>query len=245
MRRFWVLVAFASLMPAIGCAGRASYEKRMEATLNLLRYTRRLNQNLMPAPTEKKFTDLSIYVRPPKEEAPAKAFQLRTLEGQFDLEASFVDKTESALHVLARVKKPKKPAAKGAAPPAAATPAAARGEFTGDVVGVLAEVFGPSETLQVSKFKDETKGSIEGAPKNQFKRLIFAANNKEVAVYVYKQDIYEVALIFVYDVKLRQTISSKVDLCLGSFAVGPRATRLYTGGAPVEESPEAGAPLPL
>lgn len=244
MRRFWVLVASATLLPALGCAGRASYEKRMETTLNLLRYTRRLNQNLMPPPTEKKFTDLAIFVRPPKEETPAKAFQLRTPEGQFDLEASFNDKTESALHVLARVKRPKKPAAKGAAPPPA-TPPAARGEFTSDVVGVLSEVFGPSDALQASKFKDETKSSIEGAPKNQFKRLIFTAGNKEVGVYIYKQDIYDVALIFVYDTKIRSTISSKIDLCLGSFAVGPRANRLYTGAAPVEEDAEAGAPTPL
>jgi len=237
------LVASAILLPALGCAGRASYEKRMETTLNLLRYTRRLNQNLMPPPSEKKFTDLAIYVRPPKEETPAKAFPFRTPEGLFDLEASFTDKGESTLNVLARVKRPKKAPAKGAAPPP--TPTATRGEFTSDVVNVLSEVFGPSDTLQPTKFKDETKTSIEGAPKNQFKRLIFTAGNKEVGVYIFKQDIYDVALIFVYDIKLRQTISSKIDLCLGSFAVGPRANRLYSGAAPVEENAEAGAPTPL
>ncbi|WP_435017075.1 hypothetical protein TA3x_004666 [Tundrisphaera sp. TA3] len=205
----------------------------MESTLNLLKYTKRLNQNLMPAPEDKKFREQAIYVRPPKEQVEAKTFQLRAPEGQFDLEATFNDKTESALHVLARVKKPKKPAGKGA-PPAPA-PAAPRGEFTGDVVAVLTEVFGPSDALQVSKFKDETKGTIEGAPKNQFKRLIFSAGKKEVAVYIYKQDIYDVALIFVYDVGIRQTISSKVDLCLGSFSVGQRATNKYNGGSVVEE----------
>ena len=232
------MLAVSLVVPLIGCAGRANYEKRMEATLNLLRYTRRLNQNLMPAPSDKKFLDAAIYVRPPKEEAEAKTVQLPVPEGQFDLESSFVDKSESALHLLARVKKPKKAPAKGAAPPPA--PAVPRADFIGDVIGVLTQVFGPSDLLQASKFKDETKGSIEGAPKNLFKRLIFPAGKKEVAVYIYKQDIYEVALIFVYDVAVRQTISSKLELCLGSFAVGPKATRQYNGGSVVETPEEAG-----
>ena len=244
MRRSGVLLACALLITVVGCAGRASYEKRMESTISYLKYRKRLDANLMPPPTDKKFTDLAIYVRPPKEEAEAKAFQLRAPEGAYDLEASFNDKAESALHILARVKLPKKPAAKGApAPPA--TPAAARGDFAGDVVLVLGEVFGPSDTLQVSKFKEETKTSIEGAPKNQFKRLIFTSGNKEVAVYLYKKEIHDVALIFVYDVKARQAISSKIDLCLGSFAVGPRATNAYNGGSNVEENADEAAPIAL
>lgn len=240
MRRFLVVSAVALLVPIVGCAGRASYEKRMEATLNLLKYTKRLNANLMPAPSDKKYTDAAIYVRPPKEQVEAKTFLLRAPEGQFDLESSFNDKTESALHLLARIKKPKKPAAKGA-PPAAA-PAAPRGDFIGDVVAVLAEVFGASDALQPTKFKDETKGSIEGVPKNVFKRLIFTSADgaKEIAVYVYKQDIHEVALVFVYDTKIRQTISSKLELCLGSFSVGQKATNKFNGGSIVETPDEAG-----
>jgi hypothetical protein len=105
------------LVAAIGC-GRENYQKRIDAQLEKLRYDRRVEKSLMKPPTDKKFDDLSIFVRPPKEETQAKAGQLPVTEGQFDLDASFTDKSDSALHVLARVKMPKKAAAKGAPAPA-------------------------------------------------------------------------------------------------------------------------------
>src|SRR3954462_7566273 len=104
MRRVWVAMVVALLMTAAvsGC-GRKSYEERLTRTLEQLEYTRRLNKNLMPPPSEKKFQDLGIYLRPPKDQALAKTVQLPVTEGQFDLDASFNDKADSALHVLARV----------------------------------------------------------------------------------------------------------------------------------------------
>ncbi len=54
-------------------------------------------------------------------------------------------------------------------------------------------------------------------------------------LYIYKQGNHEVALIFVYDPKLKGPISSKIEYCLDSFATGERATRLYSGGTAEEE----------
>jgi len=221
---------------AVSGCGRQSYEARLTKTLEQLEYARRLNKNLMPPPNEKKFQDLGIYIRTPKDQALAKTAQLPVAEGQFDLEASFNDpKADSVLHVLARVKMPKKAAAKGAPPP---PPPPQRGEFVGDVLGVLSSVFGSPEGLQTPKFSDEVKRG------NRFRRLIFNANDKEVKVYTYKEANTEVALIFVYAPSLRGSLSSKIDLCLESFATGAKANRLYTGGAPEEEA-DGTPPVPL
>jgi hypothetical protein len=238
MRRVWVLMVMALLVlvfVAVPGCGRKSYEERLDKTIEQLKYTRRLNKELMPPPGDKKFQDLGIYFRPPKEQALAKTVQLPVAEGQFDLDASFNDKTDSALHILARVKMPKKAAAKGAPPP---PPPPQRGEFVGDVLSVLSGVFGSPDGLQTPKFSDEVKKG------NRFRRLIFTANDKEVKVYTYKEATTEVALIFVYAPSLRNALSSKIDLCLETFATGAKANRLYTGGAPEEEA-DSGPPVPL
>lgn len=237
MRRFWVVIASAALVAGVGC-GRKSYEERLTKTVEKLDYDRRLAKNLMKAPDDKRFKDAAIYVRAPKEEELAKTCLLPVSEGQFDLESSFVDAKDSnsALHVLARVKQVKKAATKGAAPVAAPPP---RGDFIGEVVGTLSSVFNSPEVLQnTPKFSEEShKGG------NRFKRLIFTANDKEVKVYTLKQGNHEVALIFVYDAKQKNLISSKIEYCLDSFAIADKATRLYSGG--LEEEPEGTAPGPI
>ncbi len=235
MRRVWLVTVSAALVIAVGC-GRENYEKRMRTTLENLEYARRLKKNLMDPPGEKKFQDLSIFIRAPKEEALAKTGGLSVGEGQFDLDASFIDAAGSTLHLLARVKMPKKPPTKGAPPP---PPAAARGEFVGDVLGVLINNLGSPEGLQAPKFVEErTKKG------NTFKRLIFTAGDKEARLYTYKDGNHEVALVFIYDAKLKGPLSSKIDLCLDSFRTGLKATQAYAGANPDEE-PESGPPVPL
>ena len=235
MRRVLVVITSALLVAGVGC-GRKSYEERLDKTLAKLDYDRRLKKNLMEPPNEKKFQDLTIYIRAPKEEALAKTGQLPVSEGQFDLDASFNDKTESSLHVLARVKLPKKAPAKGA-PPAPALPP--RGEFVGEVLGVLSNLYNSPEALQTPKFSDESR---KGG--NRFRRLQFVANDKEVKLYTYKQDGHEVALIFIYDPKIKGLISSKIEYCLDSFATGEKAKRLYSGGA-ADEEPDSGPAGPI
>jgi hypothetical protein len=79
---------------------------------------------------------------------------------------------------------------------------------------------------------------------NRFKRLIFTANDKEVKLYIYQEKNHEVALVFVYDPKLKGILATKIDLCLDSFAAGPTATKLYNGGVAEEES-EGSTPGPM
>ena len=239
MRRAWVMIAVSTLVALGGC-GRKSYEERLGKTLEKLDYDRRLKKNLMEPPKgEKKFTDLAIYVRAPKEEALTKAGQLPVAEGQFDLDASFNDaKDNSTMHLLARVKQAKKAATKGAPPVAAPPP---RGDFAPEVLRVLSDVFGSPEALQgTPKFSDESR---RGG--NRFKRLIFNANDKEVKLYTYKQGAHEVALIFVYDPKQKGLMASKIEYCLDSFATGEKAARLYSGGATEEDAEGGGSPVPL
>ena len=147
-------------------------------------------------------------------------------EGQYELDASFADKGDAVLHLLARVKLPKKATPKGAPPP---PPTSQRGDFTRDVLAVLGSVYGSVEGLANPKFVDESKRG------NRFKRLVVTANDKELKLYTYKQDNYEAALIFVYDPKLKGPLSSKIDLCLETFATGVRADRSSRGGEPDEE----------
>ncbi len=233
MRRAWLVIVSAALVAAVGC-GKDSYEKRLARTLERLEYERKVKKNLMPAEKEKKFVDLALWVMPPKEEALAKTGQLPVGEGQFDLDASFNDKTADAvLHVLARVKMPKKAPAKGAPPP---PPPPQRGDFSRDVLGVLSSVFVAAEGLGNPKFAEESKRG------NRFKRLIFTTAEKEVKLYTYKQDNHDVALIFVYDPKLRAALSNKIDLSLENFAAGAKATRNFNGGADEEADTGSGSP---
>ena len=122
MRRVMAMVATTILVLSGGC-GSKSYEYRLDRTLESMRYRKRLDDNLMPPPAKgiAPFEELSIFLRPPKNLAQSKEFQMTVLEpGQFDLESSFFEEKMQNLHVLARVKKPKRPASKK---PAAPTPA--------------------------------------------------------------------------------------------------------------------------
>lgn len=237
MRRWCLLVSISSLIFGVGCFGQKSYTDRLDHTLSKLERERRITKNLMPAPDDKKFKDLAVYIRPPKEEVMAKTGQLPAGEA-FELDASFLDKTDAALHLLARVKLPKKTPTKGAAPTPTPAP---RGDFTRDVLNVLASVYGSVDGLTTPKFVDEKKGN------NRFKRLVVTANDKEVRLYTYKKDNHDVALVFVYDPKLKGLLSTKIDLCLETFAVGAKATQILNGGQDEDEDPSGGggAPVPM
>ncbi len=235
MRRWCLLGLSAALVLMVGCFGQKSYEGRLEHTLSRLERERKVYKNLMPPPDDKRFKDLSIYIRAPKDEAMAKTGQLPAGDG-YELDASFLDKSDAALHLLARVKLPKKPLTKGAAPAPTPSP---RGDFSRDVLNVLTSLYGPVEGFATPKFVDEKKGS------NRFKRLVATADNKEVKLYTYKEGNYEVALIFVYDPKLKGLLATKIDLCLETFAAGPKATLIYNGGDADEDDAGTSAPVPM
>ena len=223
MRRVMALVATTVLVLSGGC-GSKSYEFRLDRTLENMRYRKRLDDNLMPPPAKgiAPFEELSIFLRPPKNLAQSKEFQMTVLEpGQFDLESSFFEEKKQNLHVLARVKRPKPSGSKKAAPTPADT--AVRGEFNRDVIGLVGNVYGVADDLEIGKFKEVSKKT------NKFKYHTFATGDKNVQVYLYKADPYEVALIFDYPSSEQANLASRINLALESFAVGNRAKNRFAG----------------
>jgi hypothetical protein len=237
MRRLFTILMTASLLVAAGCG--SSYEKRLEETLDRMRYEAKLDKNLMPPPKkeEGKFVESAIFIRPPKNFKHSKEFTLTVLEaGRFDLDASFLDEkvANESLHVLARINRPKAADKKKAAAPADAV---VRGDFNADVVGVVNSAY--SAELDVAKFKEETKKSG-----NKFKRApAFESNGKNVQVFIYgtKNDQHQVALIFEYPKEEHTTMNPKIELCLDSFAVGKKAQRAYAGEDEEESGEEGGS----
>jgi hypothetical protein len=242
MGRVLAMLATATVVVVGGC-GVKSYEIRLDKTLEDMRYQDRLNKMLIAPQNTGKWQQYSIYLRAPRENVPAKGWLLVPIEpGKFDLEASFTettkDTTKQFLHVLARVKVPKKAAvpAKKGTNPAAATPPVERKDFYTDVLDVLAKSYPtvPPEDFVVSKFKPATEKN------NDFKRHVFAANGMNTEVYFYKKDPYEVVLVYGYP-KTEMTHFNKVKLSLESFAVGELAKRLFSGatGSEAEQGAKA------
>jgi hypothetical protein len=236
MRRVLALAAVTAVVLSAGCGGKR-YEERMNLTLEQMRYRKRLDDNLNPAVKGKVEQNL-IFLRPPKglSAEPAKAFMLAELEpGKFDVAESFLEKDKQYLHVLARVKGQKGPAGKKAAPSDAAQ--AVRGDFTTDVLQILSAYY--NLDLDPSKAKEESKPPRN----NKFKHLTFEANGKNVQMYVFgtKATQHEVALIFEYPKSEQGSLIGKIELTLGSFAVGERARRAFSGSVGEEEG-EGGAP---
>ncbi len=237
MRRVFAMVATTALLLSTGC-GVKVYEERLNRTLEEMKYRKRLDDRLMPASTKGKMEQLLIYLRPPKTlQGPGKEFQLAVIEpGKFDVTESYYEPEKQSLHVLARVKRPKGPDSKKAAANPAET--ATRGEFNADVIAVLNSVY--SLDIDLAKAKEEPKR------RNKFKRLAFEANGKNVEVFLYgsKTSPYEVALVFEYAKAEKAGLASKIDLALGSFAVGETARRMFSGALSDEEAADGGAVAP-
>jgi hypothetical protein len=258
MKRVCAMLAVAFLVLAGGC-GSKSYDLRLNKTLEEMRYQKRLNDLLADAP-KAKFEDMGIYVRPPKKMVQAKEFQLTVLEpGMFDLDATFLEAPKS-MHILARKKTPKNskkkaapapaaapgaavPGVAGAAAPADAAKGAAaaadtsnRGEFTFDVMTIVHTAYGTGAKPGTEKFKEENKKN------NKFKHAILEANDKNIQVYIYKQEPYDVALIFEYPKAEQSSLVSKIELTLESFAVGARATSQFRGSGEEETGGAGGEP---
>jgi hypothetical protein len=243
MKRLSTVVLGAGLVLVLGC-GTQNYEYRLEHTIDQMKYQKRLNDNLTDAPTKGKLEELQIYVRPPMSmTGPTQTFQMTVVEpGKFDVESSFIEQDKQSLHLLARVKRPKTPAKKGAAP-AEPTP---RGDFNTDVVELVKSVYGVE--LNVADFKEDKKQN------NTFKAKTLDLNAKKVQIYLYgtKTSPYEVALIFEYPATEHNAINPKIGLCLESFAVAEKARRAFAGGESEEEAggeegsgDESSSPAPL
>jgi hypothetical protein len=240
MRRTLALAASVCCVVVLGCS---NYEFRLEQTLADMRYRKRLDDNLNPAPTKGALEKHFIYVRPPKTlSGPTKAFSLAVVEqGKFDLENSFINEgTKESMHVLARVDRPN-----GANTKKPAQPEPARGDFTAEVIELLRNVYGVD--LDVNQLKAETKQ--HGNRANSFRTKTLDLTAKQVQLYLYgdKNSPYKVALIFEYPKEQHNSINPKIGLCLESFAVGDVARRAFGGeldtGAEGGEGGAQGPPI--
>jgi hypothetical protein len=235
MKRLLALLLTAMLLLTFGC-GKSIYERKLNDTLDDMKFRQRLDALLIPAPTDAKFRDFPLFIRPPKDMALSSNFVLVAdlPAGQFDLAASFLSQSKGNLHVLGRRKTAKKAAPKGGAPP---PPEAPKGPFDTDVITLLRGVYGEVPQLQTPQYQTETKKG------NQYRRLIFnASNGNGVRVFLYKRDPYDVALIWDAPATLERSgsLSSARDLTLQTFAVHRKAQNSFAGGVTSGEGGEAG-----
>lgn len=245
MKRLAALLVSATLVMSWGC-GMKSYEIRLEKTLEAMRYSRDLDENLTPAPTDKRFREFPMYIRAPKD-MPLSANFVMAADvpvGRYDLTASFVGQSKDspgtrALHVIGRRKAPPKKQAKKDAP---AQPDAPRGPFEGDVFALVGSVYGANDALANPKPQNEKKRN------NPYRRIIFSASNGNVVrIYLYKKENYEVALVWDVPgtVDKNANYMKARDLCLQSFAVGKLAEQYFSGNASAGEAEGEAAPAPF
>jgi hypothetical protein len=223
MKRAFAVLAGFCLVLIIGCG---NYDSRLDQTLQEMRYRKRLNDNLVEAPTKGKLQDLAIFVRPPKAlKGPTKTFTMTVVEpGKFDVENSFIDEAkQESMHILARVVRPKATPKKGAPQPEP-TP---RGKFIDDVLELVKTVYGVE--LEPSQFKADSHS--HGNRTNTFKAKTVDLTAKKVQIFFYGDEKakYQVALIFEYPEGSHASINPKIPLCLESFAVDDVARRAFAG----------------
>ncbi len=235
MKRALAMLLSAGLILGMGCG---NYDYRLGKTLEEMRYRKKLDDNLIAAPTKGRLEQLAIYVRPPLNlEGPTQTFAMATLEpGRFDVENSFIDQNkQESLHLLARVKQPKSPNAKKSASTAAE---AARGDFKTEVVEIVKNIYGAD--LEVNQFKDETKRHANRSNTFKTKTLDLAAKKVQIYFYGDKNSPYEVALVFEYPTAEHAAINPRISLCLESFALGEAAKKAFAGGGELEGGGEEG-----
>jgi hypothetical protein len=224
MNRALAILASFCLILVIGCS---AYDSRLQLTLEEMRYRKRLDDNLVEAPTKGKLQELAIFVRPPKAlKGPTQTFGMTVVEpGKFDLENSFIDQDkQESMHLLARVVRPKAPTAKKGAVQQEPTP---RGKFVDDVLELVKTVYGVD--VEPGQLKAESKS--HGNRSNTYKGAIVNLSAKRVQLYFYgdEKSAYQVALIFEYPETSHNSINPRIGLSLESFGVGEAARRAFEG----------------
>lgn len=235
MNRVALSLLLTASLGIAGCLGDASYDERMQLTLENMRYKQKLDSNLIPAPQDK-FKNLNVFVRPPKGLAQMPTCTLNPAPGMFDIAETFSGPI--TLHVLVRLKNPPKPKPAQPGQPAPPGPAADRGSFIPSVNALLAANFGaePGATENVTEHS------------KTYKRAKFtAANGDTVTVYYYDQGSeksgYYAALVWVIPPSSANTapVVTGLPLTMGSFATGRAAANAFAGRAEDDSGPSGPA----
>jgi len=234
MKRIVVLVSTCAAVLAAGCLGEPEYNRRLEGTLELMRYEQKLNDNLNPA-EQSGLKEKEVYLRAPIPLAHDPQIVLPVTPGSYDLAESFSGSPTTSggspsplpirLHVLARWKKPpKSPTKKGEVPPQPAQ----RGPFEQDVRALLASAYGNNEVVE--------KKAEPGKPSkgNPYKRLVFkSGTDNAVRAYFYDVGNHYVALILDVPPSLAdaKAANQAADYMLETLAVGNAARTAFEGRA--------------
>lgn len=238
MRRLAALAVTTTLVLAVGCG--KSYEKRLNITLDRLRYLQTLDLYLSPA-VQGEFAQNQVFLRPPKPlpSEPSKTLVGLSAEpGLYDLASTFFGNVEAPaadqgkeapapsvlrLHVLARIKR--KAARKKGEPAPEVT--AQRGDFLADTRNLMADQLGGGEVVLNATPKADTQR------KKQYKRLLFTngIDNHSIRAYFYKEGPYDVALIWDLPPDLNKSaqVNTGIRYCLETFAVGEKAENAFKG----------------
>jgi hypothetical protein len=216
MKRLGALTGTAILIVIAGCG--KFYDKRLETTIDNMKYLKVLDRYLSSAPTGGKWQELSIYVRPPRNVKETKEFQLPVDPGMYDLTASFLGASKENLHVLARVKRASTPTKKTPAP------TANRHDFSQDVFALVNSAYGIE--LGKDDSKEARKKREEKKRYNTFVHYNAPVADRTVQVYMNKTEPYDVALIFEYPSSEQAAETEPIKYTLESFAVGKRAGAL-------------------
>jgi hypothetical protein len=233
MKRLGTMLATLSTVAVAGCLGAAEYDKRLEGTLELMKYQQTLDNYLNPA-EQASFKEKEVYVRSPVPLTHDSATTLQVPAGAFDLVESFSGAPTNSqgqasalpirLHVFSRWKKPPKvPTKKGAPPP----PVVQRGNFEQEVRSLLATTYGNPE---VPGLKAETVN----ARGRSFKRLLFKSGaDSSVRAYFYDSANHNVALVVDVPSTLADAKAAGrgVDYMLETLAVGNAARAAFDGRA--------------
>jgi hypothetical protein len=230
MKKF-VLCGVAAWVVVAGCLGEPVYNRRLEETLEQMKYEKKINESLNKE-EQGSFREKELYLRAPQPLTKGEPM-ITVAPGSYDLVESFAGAPQTSsgqasplpirMHVLMRWKKPPQTPGKKAAP---APPPTNRGpNFEADVRALLANVYGnPNVTSQKSE-------SVNARGK-QYKRVIFKSGaDTTVRAYFYESGNHLVALVLDIPPALAdaKAANQAAEYMLETMAVGNAARNAFAG----------------
>ena len=215
MKRVLALLASVNLfLVVIGCA--YEYDIRLDKTYDNRPYQKRLDENLEKPADEVEPRIAKIFVRPP---LASKGRSTSSLSPRSSPVSSTSRIPSSRIKEVCTSwpasRGRRHPTPKGADSPPQRNPP---GDFTADVLDLLKSPMVPELSRSPSS-NPRPRAARKG---HSFKTLDLDLTAKQVKVYLYgeKTSPAQVALIFEYTKEELKNLSSRIDLCLGSFRVG-------------------------
>jgi hypothetical protein len=241
MKRVLLVLVGVSMACSFGCF--QAYDVRLNYSLENRKYLKSLDKNTEPPESASKLKPAKVYLRAPKGFKLAQTFVMGPVEpNKFDVSESFIDTSKQAsLHILARSTFTPKPATKKGANPSA-EPAAARGDFTTDVIDLVKSAY--SVDLDAAQLKS-VQPDAYGGKKQTYRSATLDADGKQIKVYFHgaKGEPAQVAFVFEGPKEALGGITKQIDYSLNSLAVGSAADSRYNNGDGLSGEETAAPPV--